>query len=38
MRAPLEVVKELYAKLTAGDADGALALMSDGIELPDRDA
>jgi ketosteroid isomerase-like protein len=30
--APLEVVKELYAKLTAGDPDSALALMSDDIE------
>ena len=29
---PLEIVKELYAKLTAGDASGALALMSDDIE------
>jgi ketosteroid isomerase-like protein len=28
----LEIVKELYAKLTAGDAGGALALMSDDIE------
>ncbi len=32
MRPPLEIVKELYAKLTAGDAGGALALMSDDIE------
>lgn len=32
MRTPLEIVKELYAKLTAGDADSALALMSDDIE------
>ncbi|BDB41447.1 nuclear transport factor 2 family protein [Mycobacterium kiyosense] len=31
-RAPLEIVKELYAKLTAGDPSGALALMSDDIE------
>lgn len=31
-RAPLEIVKELYAKLTAGDPGGALALMSDDIE------
>ena len=29
---PLEIVKELYEKLTAGDAAGALALMSDDIE------
>ena len=27
MGTPLEIVKELYAKLTAGDAGGALALM-----------
>ena len=32
MRTPLEIVQELYAKLTAGDAGGALALMSDDIE------
>ena len=32
MGTPLEIVKELYAKLTAGDAGGALALMSDDIE------
>ena len=32
MGTPLEIVKELYAKLTAGDAVGALALMSDDIE------
>ena len=32
MRPPVEIVKELYAKLTAGDAGGALALMSDDIE------
>jgi uncharacterized protein len=32
MRTPLELVKELYAKLTAGDPNGALALMSDDIE------
>ena len=31
-QAPLEIVKELYAKLTAGDPGGALALMSDDIE------
>jgi ketosteroid isomerase-like protein len=31
-RKSLEVVRELYAKLTAGDAIGALALMSDDIE------
>lgn len=30
--APIEVVEELYAKLTAGDPVGALALMSDDIE------
>jgi ketosteroid isomerase-like protein len=29
---PLEIVKELYAKLTAGDVGGALALMSEDIE------
>ena len=32
MATPLEIVNELYAKLTAGDAGGALALMSDDIE------
>jgi uncharacterized protein len=32
MRTPLEIVKELYAKLTAGDAGGALSLMSEDIE------
>ena len=32
MRPPLEIVKELYARLTAGDSGGALALMSDDIE------
>lgn len=32
MRAPVEIVKELYVKLTLGDAGGALALMSDDIE------
>jgi hypothetical protein len=32
MGTPLEIVKELYAKLTAGDAGGALALMSEDIE------
>ena len=32
MSAPLQIVKELYARLTAGDAGGALALMSDDIE------
>ncbi len=30
--APIEIVKELYAKLTAGDPVGALGLMSDDIE------
>lgn len=29
---PLEIVKELYAKLTAGDVSGTLALMSDDVE------
>ena len=32
MGTPLEIVKELYARLTAGDAAGALAFMSDDIE------
>jgi uncharacterized protein len=32
MRTPLEIVKELYARLTAGDARGALALMSEDVE------
>lgn len=32
MRLPVEIVKDLYARLTAGDAAGALALMSDDIE------
>lgn len=32
MKPPYELVKELYARLTAGDAGGALALMSDDIE------
>jgi uncharacterized protein len=32
METPLEIVKAFYAKLTAGDADGALALMADDIE------
>lgn len=32
MSAPLQIVKELYARLTAGDAGGALSLMSDDIE------
>lgn len=32
METPLDIVKELYAKLTTGDADGALSLMSDDIE------
>lgn len=32
MNPSLEIVKELYAKLTAGDANGALALMSEDIE------
>lgn len=29
---PLEIVRELYARLTAGDPEGALALMADDIE------
>ena len=32
MGTSLEIVKELYAKLTAGDPGGALALMSEDIE------
>jgi uncharacterized protein len=32
MTAPVEVVRELYSKLTAGDACGALALMTDDVE------
>lgn len=32
MKTPLEIIKELYARLTAGDVDDALALMSDDIE------
>ena len=32
METPLEIVKELYAKLTTGDAGGALTLMSENIE------
>ena len=32
MRSSVEVVKELYAKLSAGDAAGALALMYDDVE------
>ena len=32
MATPLEVVKQLYARLTVGDAEGALTLMSDDIE------
>jgi ketosteroid isomerase-like protein len=32
MMAPVDVVREFYAKLTAGDAPGALALMADDIE------
>ena len=32
MMTPLEIVKALYTKLTAGDVDSALALMSDDIE------
>ena len=32
MTSPLETIKNFYAKLTAGDAAGALALMSDDIE------
>jgi ketosteroid isomerase-like protein len=29
---PTEVVRDLYARLTAGDAEGALALMSNDVE------
>jgi ketosteroid isomerase-like protein len=32
MTTPTDVVRELYAKLTAGDAQGALALMTDDVE------
>jgi ketosteroid isomerase-like protein len=32
METPLEIVKRLYASLTAGDVDSALQLMSDDIE------
>jgi len=32
MRTPLEIVKELYEKLTGGNPGGALALMSEDIE------
>ena len=32
MTAPAEVVRELYSKLTAADASGALALMTDDVE------
>jgi hypothetical protein len=32
MTALAEVVRELYSKLTAGDASGALALMTDDVE------
>lgn len=32
MKSPLEIVQDFYAKLTAGDAAEALALMSDDIE------
>ena len=32
MGTPLEIVKGLYAKLTVGDADRALALMSEDAE------
>ena len=32
MGTPLEIVKGLYAKLTVGDADRALALMSEDVE------
>ncbi len=32
MAAPAEVVRELYSKLTAGDASGALALMTDDVD------
>jgi uncharacterized protein len=32
MKTPTDVVRALYAKLTAGDAPGALALMTDDVE------
>lgn len=32
MTSPVEIVRELYACLTAGDVKGALALMADDIE------
>lgn len=32
MRLPVEIVKDLYARLTDGDVGGALALMSEDIE------
>ena len=32
MNAPVEIVKEFYASLSAGDVDSALAMMSDDIE------
>ncbi len=32
MATPADVVREFYAKLTAGDAPGALALMTDDVE------
>jgi ketosteroid isomerase-like protein len=32
MTTPVDVVRELYAKLSEGDAPGALALMTDDIE------
>lgn len=32
MTTPLDIVQNLYARLTAGDAKGALTLMSDDIE------
>ena len=31
MTVPADVVRELYSKLTAGDAPGALALMTDDV-------
>ena len=32
MTTPTEVVRDLYAKLSAGDAPGALSLMTDDVE------
>ncbi len=32
MATPAEVVRDLYARLSAGDASGALALMADDVE------